>query len=497
MNKNYKYLSDEHANYIKNLIKKVADKDKNYEIFGASTHKYRLNETVSLEWVREFEKKYQVELPEEYVFFITKVGNGGPDPFYGIRPLSLEEKEYKGCYENLSKPSIYDDNYLQYYKKCVAFSEKEYLEEGSLEDEFFEDEQSDDNTFLEKKEEKFNGKLDEVCDIENDNNIEDNEQAFYEEQNQIFPTLEDGVLHLNTHGSLLILNGSRKGEIAYMDYCALELDIPPCLINMTFLEWYQNFFEEVLAGYDTYQYGYYMLGNENELIEKYANADLETKSNIICTFFKFKSIHNKALSFLCHFDGIENVRRLKLILNFDVKKGLEFFDYFFDGDSEQIKIAVEACLSIPKGYRQSYYDKMLHFIYGDYGNFNDDLKRTALLFIRDTNTLSAGDLFAFLKNKENSESIRKTCMYAIGAARDKLKFVDTFVEILNTMDSEKILLEMTVILRNVQSEKIAWTYKKLIPKYQNSDNFLIVKNMEYYLKRLKDKEQYAFKSFKK
>ncbi len=151
--------------------------------------------------------------------------------------------------------------------------------------------------------------MDEVRDIENDNNIEDNEQAFYEEQNQIFPTLEDGVLHLNTHGSLLILNGSRKGEIAYMDYCALELDIPPCLINMTFLEWYQNFLRK-FAGYDTYQYGYYMLGNENELIEKYTNADLETKSNIICTFFKFKSIHKKRCPFLCHFDGIENVRRL-------------------------------------------------------------------------------------------------------------------------------------------------------------------------------------------
>ena len=53
MNENYKYLSDEHADYIKNLIKKVADKDKSYEIFGASTHKYHLNETVSLEWVRE------------------------------------------------------------------------------------------------------------------------------------------------------------------------------------------------------------------------------------------------------------------------------------------------------------------------------------------------------------------------------------------------------------------------------------------------------------
>lgn len=447
MKKDYEYLSDEHADYIKNLVKKVAEKDKNYEIFGASSHKYHLNETVSLEWVRAFEKKYQVELPEEYVFFITKVGNGGASPFYGIEALSLDEK-YENCYKNLSKPSIYNDDYLQLYKECLSFSE----------DEFFEDEENDDSAFLEK---------------------------------QIFSKVEDGVLNINTQGctydTLLVLNGSRKGEIVYIDW-NLELYNPPCFINMTFLEWYQNFFEEILAGYDTYQYGYYMLGDENELMAKYANADLETKSNIISTFFKFKSIDKKTLFFLCHFDGIENVRRLRLILKFNVDKGLEVFEHFFDGDSEQMKIAVEACLSIPNEYRQSYYDKMLHFIYGDYGNFDDDLKRKALLFIRDVKTLSAGDLFAFLKNKENSESIRKTCAYTIGAAKDKSEFIDTFIDILNTIDSEQILLEMTITLNNVQSEKIAWAYQKLIPKYQDSKNFQIARNMEYYLKRLKDRK---------
>ena len=95
-----------------------------------------------------------------------------------------------------------------------------------------------------------------------------------------------------------------------------------------------------------------------------------------------------------------------------------FFDYFFDGDSEQIKIAVEACLSIPKVYRQSYYDKMLHFIYGDYGNFEDRLKETALIFIGSTKCLSAGDLFEFVKNKEHSEHIRRVAMYVIGEAED-------------------------------------------------------------------------------
>ena len=34
MKKDYEYLSDEHAEYIKNLIKEVEKKDKNYEILG-------------------------------------------------------------------------------------------------------------------------------------------------------------------------------------------------------------------------------------------------------------------------------------------------------------------------------------------------------------------------------------------------------------------------------------------------------------------------------
>lgn len=46
MNKNYQYLSGEHAQYIKDIIKEVENRDKNYEIFGAerpcfSFEKYR------------------------------------------------------------------------------------------------------------------------------------------------------------------------------------------------------------------------------------------------------------------------------------------------------------------------------------------------------------------------------------------------------------------------------------------------------------------------
>lgn len=435
VNKDYEYLSDEHADYIRALIGKTADRDKNHEVFGAGSHKYHLNETVSPEWVREFEKRYQVELPEEYVFFLTKVGNGGAGPYYGIVPLSFDNK-----YENLSKPSIYDAGYLQFRRECVAFSEKY------------------DETLLEEK-----------------------DNALYEKYDDICERWEDGVLNINTQGctydTLLVVNGYRKGEIVYIDW-NLELGYPPVLTQMTFLEWYQGFFEEILAGYDMRGYGYRMSGNTDELMEKYVGADPETKCKIISTFFKFNSIDQGALSFISQFDGVDDADRLRLIFKFDVKKGLAFFERFFYGNSEQVEVAVNACTGIPDEYRGPYYAKMLDCIYGDFG---DGLKRKAFIFIRNIPRLSAGDLLAFAANKENSAEIRKTCIYVIGAASDRKEYVDAFVDMLNTADSEQVLLEMLVTLRNVKSEKIAQAYRALLPKYRNSANHMIVKNMESYL----------------
>lgn len=445
MEKNYAYLSDAHADYIKKLIDKVAEKDKKYEIFGASAHKYHLHETVSPAWVKEFEKQYQIKLPEEYVFFITKIGNGGAGPYYGIRPLSLDKKDEK-CYKNLSKPSVFDENYPQFYKECLALRK---------------DGESGEQAFSHEKEDELNSRFDAMCD-----------------------RIEDGVLNINTQGctydTLFVVSGSRRGEIVYLDW-NLEVEYPPVLTHMTFLAWYQGFFEEILAGYDIWGYGYHRLGNACELMEEYAGADAEKKREILATFFKFNTLDQKALSFICHFDGVDDVNRLRLILKFDVKKGLTFFDLFLDEDSGQMETAINACLSIPDAYREPYYDKMLHIIYGD---FDDDLKEKAFIFIGSIDKLSAGDLFAFLRNENNTEEIRKTCMWVIGSAKDKKEFVDRFVDLVYAMDSEKILLETLVTLRNVKSEKIAQAYRALLPKYQDSNCFMIVKNMKSYLKAM-------------
>lgn len=62
--------------------------DPNYEIFGASEHQYKLNPPIRKSFVREVEKRYGFQLPEDYFKFITEIGDGGAGPDYGIRPFT-------------------------------------------------------------------------------------------------------------------------------------------------------------------------------------------------------------------------------------------------------------------------------------------------------------------------------------------------------------------------------------------------------------------------
>ena len=111
----YEPLSDAHAAYLKDLVKRAGKKDGTREIFGSSKHGYKLNPTVTQEEVRRFEAHWHLTLPDEYVFFLTKVGNGGAGPYYGLYSLENLDRynEYLGFYDDRDKealPSFIDRN---------------------------------------------------------------------------------------------------------------------------------------------------------------------------------------------------------------------------------------------------------------------------------------------------------------------------------------------------------------------------------------------------
>lgn len=62
--------------------------DKGLDIFGASNHKYILNEKLREEEIIAFESKYSIGLPKEYRDFLKHVGNGGAGPYYGLQTLA-------------------------------------------------------------------------------------------------------------------------------------------------------------------------------------------------------------------------------------------------------------------------------------------------------------------------------------------------------------------------------------------------------------------------
>lgn len=57
---------------------------KKYTLFGAEKHRYALNPPIDGAIVQNAEERYNFSLPSDYFEFITKVGDGGAGPDYGI-----------------------------------------------------------------------------------------------------------------------------------------------------------------------------------------------------------------------------------------------------------------------------------------------------------------------------------------------------------------------------------------------------------------------------
>ena len=75
--------------------------------------------------------------------------------------------------------------------------------------------------------------------------------------------------------------GSETGKIVYDDVDWF-FDKPPFLTGMTFLDWYEQFFEEIAADHWVSFYGYKRLGTEEELMRDYdAAIDLEQKAKVL------------------------------------------------------------------------------------------------------------------------------------------------------------------------------------------------------------------------
>jgi hypothetical protein len=62
--------------------------------FGAESHRFQLNESLTESDVNAFEERHSIALPGDYRHFLTHIGNGGAGPFYGVFPLGMMDDAF-------------------------------------------------------------------------------------------------------------------------------------------------------------------------------------------------------------------------------------------------------------------------------------------------------------------------------------------------------------------------------------------------------------------
>lgn len=84
--------------FLKKYDKKQPRTLYGFKTYGANKHLFRLNPVIQMSEVVKFELKHKIKLPDDYKFFITKIGNGGAGPGNGL--FSLQKWDYE--LENLN-----------------------------------------------------------------------------------------------------------------------------------------------------------------------------------------------------------------------------------------------------------------------------------------------------------------------------------------------------------------------------------------------------------
>ncbi|MCG2616756.1 SMI1/KNR4 family protein [Terrimonas sp. NA20] len=133
---------NEQVNRIKGKLKQLKQLDNINSLFGAQKHRYKINPPISSNTIQQFEATHQVKLPDDYITFLTEIGNGGAGPYYGLEPLQnsiYADLDYptQDFLLNPGKPFVHTEPWNLTFEPSV--DEDEYEEEYENEQAAFEE----------------------------------------------------------------------------------------------------------------------------------------------------------------------------------------------------------------------------------------------------------------------------------------------------------------------------------------------------------------------
>ncbi len=409
---------DKYAEYIKDLVKRAGETDRNLKIFGASSHKYKLNPVIPLSTVRDVERQYNIKLPEEYVFFLTKIGNGGAGPNYGIYPLER---------------AVETTPYLKDYTLDEMISTPIFLDKSMTQEEW-----------------------DKKIDIMED--MSDDEYDKYEK------SIFSGQLEIGTGGCAacmtLMIRGNYYGEVVHTN---LE-HYMPIFTNMTFMQWYERFFEWIVKDYDIHLFDSINNLTEYEIVSMYnTRSDFDTRYNLLLGLLKYKHISDQTIDFLYSLDDIQLTDlTLHILLKSAGEKSLKFFEKLLS--EKEYKTVAERCRLMPKEYRDRYYNSMLDILYK-----NDDInKKDILYFLKYCECLNPKDIMPYILDKNNPLNYRESALFVIMNCKELASCSKDFARLLlDDKDNITIIKDALYCIQKHNIPDLIPVYRRLQQKYKN------------------------------
>jgi uncharacterized protein Usg len=426
---------------LKRLMDKLPlarNKDNEFKVFGAKSHQYQLGEPLPEPIVQAFEQQYSVRLPEAYRAFITTFGHGhkasrhgAAGPYYGLFDLAQTIREPK----YLAEPCLlYPKMRYEDWQKHLAF-----LEQDDISDE----------------------------DYERHSN-----------------TLFQGLLHIGTQGctyqTCLVLTGEHLGRVVYIDEEFIRTPFFP--FEETFLDWYERWLDEVIHAYDVTDFGYYLGGDETQLIEKFRqSSDASFQSTALWSLRKLPVIQTSTVTFLDeqlqHPDKNIRLNALRLLVDYDYARSKPVIKRFLrSSDPEEKLMAVKSIFWYAKAHAAEWTQDIVAILPSVHDAEMFDFIGYVL---KESKQDYGGWLEPFLSHSD--AKIRKQAVYLIGLLDTKARFLKSILPLLDDNDLQ-VQLYAVQALSGVRETKLLPSYQRILQQYQSNDAYIL----SHVLHRLSD-----------
>lgn len=437
-------VDEKTSDQIERIKKKLIiakNTDKELKVFGASSHKYILSDTVKTADILEFEKDYKVSLPEDYKAFLTQIGNRGisyqdsaAGPGYGIFPLGKNVEEF------------------------ICANPQKYLKEDcklnpEMSDEFWKD--------LTK-------------------NIDENENLSEEDFNTESGKVYAGILPIGTQGCAyyygLVLSGEFKGRIVNVD---LDQQKPFFVFESNFLDWYERWLDEITSeNEDKHDLFNYTLGGAvSHILDIYVTTeDEETKIECLSGILKKRNIDSKVLDFIeeKYKSSIGKIQKMLLqtLVKFDYKRA---YPYLIDFAKKDLLSVFQFVFWYAKDRSSDWFE----FIKENIEKIKEEETFELCTYLLKEMKLDYGSIIIPFTTNIN-EKIRVSAYYSLGLLRNKSEYLNTFI--LGLSDhSNRVVHTVLQALDGIEDPKLLKYYKLLAERFPTEQDYILA-NLNHRLK---------------